>query len=326
MNEAFPPLFPPQSALHTAGPHAAAMFDLTVVLVVGAALIFAGVMGLLALSLRRGGPVRTRRWVLGGGVLFPAVVLTALFFYGEGQRPPWRPVPPADALVIGVTGHLWWWELRYDDPASGRRFTTANELRLPAGRPVYLALGSADVIHSFWVPALGGKMDMVPGRLQHLLLQADAPGRWRGQCAEYCGAQHARMALDVVALAPADFDAWTAAQAAPAAPAAGVQPVHAGRTAFLEHRCDACHAVRGVTAPADDGARAEGTRPLGPDLTHVGSRLSLGAATLPNTPEALRDWVAHPQRIKPGARMPDGAGRLPPQAIEDIAAWLGSLQ
>ena len=129
---------------------------------------------------------QARWWLYGGGLAFPAVVLVALFFYGERHRPAWRPVPPADALVIGITGHMWWWEVRYRDPASGAEIRTANEVRIPAGRPVYFGLTSADVIHSFWVPALGGKMDMLPGRVQHLLLQADRPGAWRGQCAEYC--------------------------------------------------------------------------------------------------------------------------------------------
>lgn len=313
----------PQSALHAAGPAAASALDVTMVLVLGAAAIFLGVMLLLALSLRRRqGPVRTRLWIVGGGLCMPLAVLGALFLYGERHRPAWRPVPPADALVVAVTGHMWWWEVRYEDRASGRRFATANEIRLPAGRPVYFALASEDVIHSFWIPALGGKMDMVPGRMQHLLLQADAPGRWRGQCAEYCGEQHARMALDVVALPPAQFEAWARAQAAPAA-ASPALAVHAGRKAFLHHRCDACHRVRGVTDNPGDDAHA----PLrAPDLTHVGSRLSLGAGTLPNTPQTMRRWVAHTQDVKPGARMPSGAGRIDPRALEDIAAWLSQLK
>lgn len=316
------PSTPLQSALHAAGPVANGLLDVTSVLVGGAAVIFAGMMLLLAASMRGSlRPVRTRLWLLGGGVAFPVIVLTALFVYSERHRPAWRPVPPPDALVVSVTGRMWWWEVRYDDPRAGRRFTTANEIRIPAGRPVYFALTSDDVIHSFWVPALGGKMDMVPGRMQHLLLQADGPGRWRGQCAEYCGEQHARMALDVLALAPADFEAWADGQALPVPPD-GDRAVGAGREAFLAQRCDACHTVRGVTPPGPDG---RGVR-LGPDLTHVGGRLSLGAATWPNTPETMRDWVAHTQAAKPGARMPSGEGRVPPGAVEDIAAWLSTLK
>jgi len=310
---------PPQSALHPAGPAADSAWEVMLVLFGGGTVLLAGVMLLLALSLRRARPVRARWWLWGGGLALPVGVLAALFVYGERHRPAWRPVPPPDALVVAVTGHMWWWDVRYEDRRAGLHFRTANELRLPAGRPVYLALASADVIHSFWVPALAGKMDMVPGRLQHLQVQADAPGRWRGQCAEFCGIQHARMALDVVALAPADFEDWARRQERAAEPAPVDVRRAAGRDAFLRHRCDACHAVRGVTQAGADGGR-------GPDLTHAGSRLSLGAATLPNSVGALRDWVAHTQALKPGAQMPAGQARLPPQAIDDIAAWLAGLQ
>jgi len=239
----------------------------------------------------------------------------ALFFYGERHRPAWRPVPPADALVIGITGHMWWWEVRYRDPASGAEIRTANEVRIPAGRPVYFGLTSADVIHSFWVPALGGKMDMLPGRVQHLLLQADRPGAWRGQCAEYCGEQHARMALHVVAEEPAAFEAWLAAQARPAS-ATLAPDLARGRDAFLANRCNACHTVRGVS---------EESR-LGPDLTHVGSRLYLGAGTVPNTPDQLAAWVAHTQQAKPGARMPSSHERIDDATLQSIARWLAQLQ
>lgn len=179
----------PQSALRAAGPVAQSLLEVSGVLAVGGAVIFAGVMLLLALAIRHrgGGRVNTRWWLLGGGLAFPTVVLSALFAYSEFHRPPWRPIPPPGALIVGVTGHMWWWEVRYRDPASGAEVATANEIRIPVGRPVYFGLGSADVIHSFWVPSLGGKMDMLPGRVQHLLLQADRPGTWRGQCAEYCG-------------------------------------------------------------------------------------------------------------------------------------------
>jgi cytochrome c oxidase subunit 2 len=306
---------PGQSALRAAGPVADTLLQVSVVLAVGGTLIFAGVMLLLALAVRRrgGGHVNARWWIVGGGLVFPTSVLVALFFYSEWHRPPWRPVPPADALIVGVTGHMWWWEVRYRDPASGAEVVTANEIRIPVGRPVYFGLGSADVIHSFWVPSLGGKMDMLPGRIQHLLLQADRPGIWRGQCAEYCGEQHARMALHVVAEAPEAFDAWLAAQARPAAPSAQVAR---GREAFLAHRCNACHTVRGVSEE----------RGLGPDLTHVGSRLHLGAGTVANTPGELARWVAHTQQLKPGAQMPSSGERIGDADLHAIAAWLAQLQ
>ncbi|RSZ40026.1 c-type cytochrome [Variovorax beijingensis] len=306
----------PQSALRAAGPVAETLLEVSGVLVVGGALIFAGVMLLLVLAVRRrgGSRISTRWWLLGGGLVFPTVVLSALFAYSEFHRPPWQPIPPPGALIVGVTGHMWWWEVRYRDPASGAEVVTANEIRIPVGRPVYFGLGSADVIHSFWVPSLGGKMDMLPGRVQHLQLQADRPGTWRGQCAEYCGEQHARMALHVVAEEPAAFDAWLAAQARPAATPS--PEVERGREAFLAHRCNACHTVRGVS---------EQSR-LGPDLTHVGSRLHLGAGTVPNDPAQLAAWVAHTQQLKPGARMPSSGERIGEADLQSIAIWLAQLK
>ena len=306
----------PQSALRAAGPVAQSLLEVSGVLAVGGAVIFAGVMLLLALAVRHrgGGRVNTRWWLLGGGLAFPTVVLSALFAHSEFHRPPWRPIPPPGALIVGVTGHMWWWEVRYRDPSSGAEVATANEIRIPVGRPVYFGLGSADVIHSFWVPSLGGKMDMLPGRVQHLLLQADRPGTWRGQCAEYCGEQHARMALHVVAEEPAAFDAWLAGQARPAAAAS--RELERGREAFLAHRCNACHTVRGVS---------EQSR-LGPDLTHVGSRLHLGAGTAPNDAAQLAAWVAHTQQLKPGARMPSSGERIGEADLQSIAAWLAQLK
>ena len=307
-----------QSALRAAGPVAETLLQVSGVLVVGGTLIFAGVMLLLGLAVRRrsGGTIDTRWWIVGGGLVFPSVVLAALFVYSEWHRPAWKPVPPPNALIVGVTGHMWWWEVRYRDPATGAQVVTANEIRIPVGRPVYFGLGSADVIHSFWVPSLGGKMDMLPGRVQHLQLQADRPGTWRGQCAEYCGEQHARMALHVVAEDPAAFDAWLAAQARPAAASAASGEVDRGREAFLAHRCNACHTVRGVS---------EESR-LGPDLTHVGSRLHLGAGTVPNDPAQLAAWVAHTQQMKPGARMPSSGERIAHADLQSIAAWLTQLK
>ena len=304
----------PQSSLQAGSAQSASFGELSGVLALGAAAIFLAVMLLLLVSLGRARPVHVRLWLLGGGIAMPVAVLGALFVYGERHRADWRPLPEAHALVVTVTGHMWWWDVRYSDPRTGIEFVTANEIRLPVGRPVYFALASADVIHSFWVPALGGKMDMVPGRLQHLLVQATVAGRWRGQCAEYCGEQHARMALDVLTVPAPAFDHWAAAQARPAA----ADPAHRGRLAFEKHRCSFCHQVRGV---AEQAARG-----LGPDLTHVGGRLSLAAATLPNAPLQMRDWIAHTQQIKPGARMPSGAGRLPEQDLQEIAAWLSTLQ
>ncbi len=282
------------------------------VLFIGGGAIFAGVMLLLARSLcRRSGTVNARLWVIGGGLVFPGAVLAALFVWSLPMTPSWKPIPAPGALVVRVTGHMWWWDVRYGD-AAGAEIRTANEIRIPVGRPVFLALDSADVIHSFWVPQLAGKLDMLPGRLQHLQLVADRPGTYRGQCAEFCGEQHANMALQVVALPPAEFDAWLAAQAQPAVAAPAQE---AGRRAFLAQRCDACHAVRGVTADSR----------LGPDLTHVGSRLQLAAGTLPNTDAGRREWIAHVQKVKSGARMPSYE-RLGEETVGAIADWLGALR
>ncbi|MEO8022988.1 cytochrome c oxidase subunit II [Polaromonas sp.] len=312
------PLLPQlQSVLAPAGEAGASITSLSWVLIIGATLIFVFVMTLLAWALRgREGarPVSTRLWILGGGVMFPLVVLTALLAWSMARTPGWMERPPPGALIVGITARMWWWEVRYRDPATGRDVTLANELHLPVGRPVWLGLSSPDVIHSFWVPALGGKMDMVPGRVDHLMVQVDQPGTWRGQCAEYCGEQHARMALHVVAHTPAGFDTWLAAQALPAVAPEGAL-LERGRDAFLAQRCNVCHTVRGV---AEEGR-------LGPDLTHVGGRLYLGAGTLLNQPGAMAQWVAHTQAIKPGARMPSSAD-MDAGTLAALAAWLEHLQ
>ncbi|RZJ27069.1 MAG: c-type cytochrome [Haliea sp.] len=312
------PLLPQvQSVFAPAGEAAARLSSLSWVLIIGATLIFAGVMMLLAVSLRgraQARPVSTRLWILGGGVVFPLVVLSVLLVWSMARTPGWMERPPPGAMIVGITAHMWWWEVRYRDPASGQEVTLANELHLPAGQPVWLGLSSPNVIHSFWVPALGGKVDMVPGRVDQLMVQADRPGSWRGQCAEYCGEQHARMAIHVVAHAPADFDAWLSAQAGPAA-APDSALIERGKAAFLAQRCNACHTVRGV---------AEESR-LGPDLTHVGSRFYLGAGTLLNQPGAMAHWVAHTQQVKPGARMPS-SNDLDAATLEALAAYLEHLK
>ena len=302
--------------LQPAGPVAQSIAGLSWLLFIAAAVILAGVMLLLAWAVRReddGAPPGVRLWLLGGGVLFPGVVLAALFAYVVPMTPV-RQAAPADALLVSVTGRMWWWDVRYTAGPGQQELVTANEIRIPTGRTVAIALASDDVIHSFWIPALAGKVDMTPGKRSQLLLSADKPGVYRGQCAEFCGEQHAKMALHVVALPPAEFEAWRQAQLQPAAAAATPRQAR-GREAFLANRCDACHAVRGV---AETGR-------LGPDLTHVGSRLHLAAGTLANSPAAVAQWVSHVQRIKPGARMPS-YDRLDADTLAALADWLGSLQ
>ena len=214
------------------------------------------------------------------------------------------PIEPG-ALRIEVTGEQWWWRVRYLDAQGAPDFETANEIRIPAGRPVLLELKSADVIHSFWVPSLAGKLDMVPGRTNRLRLLASRPGEYRGQCAEYCGGPHAFMALFVVAEEAAQFERWAEGQRKPAA---------AANALFTAH-CGSCHTVRGTQAA---GA-------LGPDLTHVGSRLSIGAGLLPNNAGALAGWIASSQHLKPGNLMPSFR-HFSGEELRAMASYLQTLK
>jgi cytochrome c oxidase subunit II len=306
--------------LAPAGPAAAWIAQLGWVLFIAAALLFGGVLVLLTFALRRRGEAQARRlrpalWIVGGGVLLPVVVLVPLLAYGIAGSARLGAAAPPDALQVHITGHLWWWEVRYRDPAGGADVVLANELRLPVGRTLQIGLSSADVIHSFWVPALAGKADLVPGHVNRIVVRADRPGVFRGPCAEYCGEQHARMALHAVALAPGEFDAWLARQRQPAAePADALQA--RGRDAFVAQRCAACHTIRGVAESAQRG----------PDLTHVGGRLHLGAGSLANGRGALIAWIGDAQHFKPGARMPSYAGRLDAPTLLALAAYLEHLQ
>ncbi len=306
---------PLSSVLAPAAIDAASIAQIGWVLFGGGTLIFLLVMALLWLALRKPAqPVRPALWIVGGGLVFPVVVLSVLLGWTTLRSATFAQATPSDALVVSVTGHMWWWEIRYRDPATGEEIVTANELHLPVGRTVHLGLTTADVIHSLWVPQLGGKVDLMPGRVNRLLVNATEPGTYRGQCAEYCGQQHARMALHVVAQAPDEFAAWLARQAQAAAEPADALAV-LGREAFVAQRCAACHTVRGV---------AEGLQ-LGPDLTHVGSRLYLGAGVLPNHPGTLMAWISNVQDLKPGARMPSFA-HVGPADLQALAAYLAQLK
>ena len=215
-----------------------------------------------------------------------------------------------DALTIQVTGKRWWWAVSYLDENGERLFETANEIHIPAGVPVRLRLLSADVIHSLWVPKLGGKVDLVPGRTNHLWIQANQPGVYRGQCAEFCGIQHAKMSLYVVADTAKDFADWKLAQQQPAkAPSDSL--ARRGRDVFANGACAKCHTIRGVSSVSR----------FGPDLTHLASRRSLAAGTLPNRRGHLGGWIADPQSVKPGNLMP-----AVPLAAEDFHALLHYLE
>jgi cytochrome c oxidase subunit 2 len=218
-----------------------------------------------------------------------------------------------EALQVRVTGHQWWWRIQYRDPVSGGWIETANELHLPAGRTARITLGSADVIHSFWVPNVAGKMDVIPGRTNVIDVSPHRIGWFRGQCAEFCGAQHAHMAFDVKVDSPADFAMWLATQARPAT--APADPAIArGMAVVTGGQCAACHVVRGTTAIGK----------AGPDLTHIGARRSIAAGTLPMSRGALQGWIAQPQALKPGTMMP--AVSLTPADADAVSRYLVSLQ
>lgn len=219
-----------------------------------------------------------------------------------------QPEAPEDALVIEAIGHQWWWEFRYPE----QDIITANEFYVPVGRPIALKLRSADVIHSFWIPNLGAKIDMIPGRTNAIEVRADSPGEYRGQCAEFCGMQHAQMAFIVVVEQPTAFSAWLESQRTPAAPPADPVAVR-GLQTFIEVGCAACHTIRGT--PAD------GT--VGPDLTHLASRSTLAAGSLPNSPGHLGGWIVNPQRIKPGNNMPGAS--LEPIELRALLRYLDTL-
>lgn len=253
---------------------------------------------------------RKAHWlIIGGGAIFPTVVLAGLLVYGLALMPDLRPELPAGTLRIDVSGEQFWWRVAYRLP-DGTHVASANEIRLPRGRPVEFRLTSPDVIHSFWIPALGGKTDMLPGRETRLVVTPTATGVYRGACAEFCGESHANMNFRVVVLEPRDFDRWLEHEARPARRTAG-----SGLEAFLANGCGACHTIRGTSA--------DGT--VGPDLTHVGGRLGLAADALPNETDAFRRWINHPRAIKPGVNMP-AFGMLPAGHLDDIARYLSELQ
>ena len=222
----------------------------------------------------------------------------------EPSRPP--------RLAVEVTGSLYWWEMAYRR-SDGPSVRSANELGLPAGEPVELLLRSNDVIHSFWVPNLGGKTDMIPGRVNRAVLQAEAPGVYRGQCAEYCGAQHSLMAFDVVVLPRTEFDAWLSCLAEPAREPPA-EDLRRGRDLFLSRGCGACHSMRGLSESR-----------LGPDLTQVGARRSIGAGTLPGGVGNIAAWIASAQHLKPGNPMPS-FDRLEGPELRALAGYLESLK
>jgi cytochrome c oxidase subunit II len=315
-----------QSVLAPRGPAADALADFSWLLFGGGAVIFLITMVFLAAGLIW--PDRVKRvpgiWLIaGGGLAFPAIVLLGLTIYTtyvggwvdlaggqERSRPPVR---------VNVVGQMWWWEVVYPGEQGQGTVVTANEVHIPVGQRVEISVTTRDVIHSLWIPALHGKMDLIPGRTNTLVVQMDRPGVVRGQCAEFCGLQHALMAFWVIAHEPADFERWLQSQRQPARAAETADLMH-GQQAFLNAGCGSCHQIRGLAA----GPYAA-VGQLGPDLTHVGSRRSIGAVALPNGVGPLAAWIADTQDIKQGARMPS-FHHLDGETLTAIARYLESLE
>lgn len=306
-----------QSVLSPMGMEAERTLFLTWILLSGGFAILLGICVLTAIALI--GRLETRLWlsndrtVIAGGIVFPIVVLTALLFYEAVTRIRPTNMDGLEPVRIAVTGEQWWWRVTYPTDG-GRSIETANELHIPVGRPVQVELSTADVIHSFWVPPLSGKLDMIPGRTTVLTLIATQPGLSRGQCAEYCGGAHALMSFHVVAMPPEDYDAWLVREAAPA-DLPGNASDERGLNLFLSSGCGGCHTIRGTGA--------NGT--IGPDLTHVGSRTSLAAATLRNDQESLARWITDNQHIKPENRMP-AFGIFSAAELDALSGFLASLR
>jgi cytochrome c oxidase subunit 2 len=307
-----------QSAIDPAGPHADVVNTIGWIMIVGGGAIFVILLALTVFAIAA--PAPSRRWlgsraaVIVGGIVVPVVALSALLVYGLALAADLVRAPGERPLRIAVIGEQWWWRVHYLDAAGETALVAANEVRIPTGRPVEFILTTADVIHSFWAPTLGGKLDMIPGRENRLVLEASRPGTYRGQCAEYCGGPHAQMAFDVVAHEPADFERWFGGQLEPAAAPADETRAR-GQAVLIENGCGACHTIRGTAA--------NGT--IGPDLTHVGSRLSLGAGWLANNPGTLSAWIVHNQEIKPGNFMPPYRVLSGPD-LTALSAYLESLK
>lgn len=296
------------SMFDTAGSQAGRIAALTWFIIITSLVVYVLVMIALALAVRRGRaratagdtadqrPETERRLARNVIIAATATALLLFVYVGASARTgraiAW-PLPDAQPLTVEVTGHQWWWQFRYRDPVPSNWLTTSNELHIPVGRPVQVILQSNDVIHSFWIPELHGKQDMIPGHKNTTWLRADKPGVWKARCAEFCGHQHAKMAFDVVAESPARFNRWYVSQLASAREPTD-SSARRGREVFFESACIMCHSIGGTPAGSN----------VGPDLTHFASRPSIAAGSVPNTRAYLAGWIADPQSIKPGAKMP----------------------
>ena len=313
------------SALDPHGPAAAHLASLWWLMLAFGTAIWLLVVGLLfAAILRRrrataetppetANPDAGRNWPIFATIM-SVTVLAIVFGYNVYTLAVVENTPDQGTLKIQVVGRRWWWEVRYTDQG----VETANEIHIPVGVPVQIELTSYDVIHSFWVPELHGKMDAIPTRINYLTLQADQPGVYRGQCAEFCGVQHAKMGLLVVAQSKGDFTSWLNGQSQPAAKP-GNPTASEGQQVFLSAGCVFCHQVRGL----DDKSIVRTSVRLGPDLTHLQSRMTIAGATLPDSPGNLAGWILNSQHVKMGSLMPETS--LNSQDLQNLLAYLESL-
>lgn len=306
-----------QSALHSQGLEADVVARLSWTMFIGGAFVLLLVFGLLMYALLRRAdrrmPIQANWFIFAGGVALPTVTLTVLLFYALSATKNLRAAGADPEHDIELIGHQWWWEVRYLG-SPDEQFTTANELNLPRGERTRIKVSTADVIHSFWVPSLAGKIDLIPGRQNEIVLEPTGLGIFRAQCAEFCGAQHARMALYVVVHEPTEFEEWRAREREPAMVSTDAL-ASAGRDVFFQAACAYCHTIRGTRAGGG----------LGPDLTHIGSRRSIAAGTLNANRGNLSAWIVHAQQIKPGNMMPSFRS-FRGEELRALSAYLESLE
>jgi cytochrome c oxidase subunit 2 len=252
------------------------------------------------------------KWAVGSAVTVTVLTLFAVLFMSVITGKKVEGLTSKNPITIQVTGHQWWWEVIYPNTQADQTVTTANEIHVPVGKPVVILTNSADVIHSFWAPSINGKRDLLPGYSSAFWVKMDQPGVYHGQCAEFCGLQHAHMGFSIIAESDQEFQTWQAEQLKPAKDPGDAESAR-GRKVFLTHACIMCHTIRGT----DAGSR------LGPDLTHLASRSMIAAETLPNTRGALAGWIVDPQRIKPGNQMPPNP--LAPDDLQAVITYLKTL-
>lgn len=313
-----------QSVLAPAGAQSATIHQLWTLMLYTSGGVFVVTLAFVAAALRRGlrqartGTTSATSLSTLTRTVVVAVAATAIILFGLLAASVWSgqtvaSLHASSALTIEVTGHQWWWEIVYDDALPSRRVNTANEIHVPLDRPVVLKVTSRDVNHSFWAPNLLGKRDLIPGYTTAVWLRADRRGRFRGQCAEFCGLQHAHMAFDVVVEPGEEFERWLDAMRRTARDPPDGQ-ARRGRDLFMANRCAGCHTILGTPAHGQ----------VAPDLTHIGTRSTIGAGTLPHTPGQMIAWLRDPQSSKPGNQMPPNP--LPADDLQALAAYLETLK